>query len=307
MFSPPHSPHQDVVLATYLDRILERHRLVAAEDNRSVSDLAAQAGDVAPTRGFRQAILDRSVDRLAVIAEVKRRSPSKGDLFAGLDPAEVAQTYERGGAAAMSVLTDVEFFGGSAADLQLARSSVSLPVIRKDFTVSERDIYDARIMGADAVLLIVAALSDGELAELDGLARALGLDVLVETHDEAEVERATSNTVADLIGVNQRDLVTFAVDQQRAVRVAKAIPDGAVAVAESGVRGPDDAVALAAAGYRAVLVGEHLVTSDDPAASLDALLVPRHVPVAPRRASSEPNGLRSEPIGHLAGNDEGRR
>lgn len=238
--------------------------------------------------------MDRSSDRLAVIAEVKRRSPSKGDLFVGLDPVEVARTYERGGAAAMSVLTDVEFFGGSAADLDTARSSVSLPVIRKDFTVSLRDVYDARIMGADALLLIVAALSDGELAEFDGVARQIGLDVLVETHDEAEVERAVAHTVADLVGVNQRDLVTFAVDQERAVRVAGVIPAGAVAVAESGVRGVDDAVALAAAGYRAVLVGEHLVTSGDPAASLDALLVPReraqvHDAATPATHSSSDN------------------
>ena len=148
-----------------------------------------------------------------------------------------------------------------------------MPVIRKDFTVDARDVCDARLMGADAVLLIVAALDDAELADLSALALELGLDALVETHDEAEVERALA-AGATTIGVNQRDLVTFAVDQARAVRVAAALPDDVVRVAESGVRGPDDARALAAAGYHAVLVGESVVTADDRSASVAALRVP---------------------------------
>ncbi|MFN8053409.1 MAG: indole-3-glycerol phosphate synthase TrpC [Acidimicrobiales bacterium] len=260
-------------MATYLDRIVAHHRERAAADTRSLDGLIADCADLPPARGFAAALATGS--HLAVVAEVKRRSPSKGDLFADLDPAELAGTYEAGGASCLSVLTDVDHFGGSVADLQAARAAVSLPVIRKDFTVSALDVCDARLMGADAVLLIVAALSDDELAEFSALAARLGLDALVETHDEAEVERALAHTAGTLIGVNQRDLVTFEVDQERAVRVAQSIPAAAVKVAESGVRGPADAVALAAAGYDAVLVGEHLVTSGDPAGAIASLRVPR--------------------------------
>ncbi len=205
-----------------------------------------------------------------MIAEVKRRSPSKGDLAADLDPAELALAYERGGATCLSVLTDREFFGGSPDDLRAAREATRLPVLRKDFTVAPADVCDARIMGADAVLLIAAALDDDELVELHTLAVDVGLDVLVEVHDEAELERAVA-IEASLIGVNQRDLVTFEVDDARAARVGAAIPESAVRVAESGIRGPEDAAALAAAGFDAVLVGELLVTSGDPAAACAAL------------------------------------
>lgn len=207
-----------------------------------------------------------------MIAEVKRRSPSKGDLFADLDPAGLASDYRDGGAACLSVLTDTDHFGGSAEDLMAARAAAGLPVIRKDFTVDLRDICDARLMGADCVLLIVAALDDAELADFHALAIELGLDALVETHDEAEVERALA-VGASLVGVNQRDLFTFEVDQERAVRVAAALPDGVVRVAESGVRGPDDARVLCDAGYHAVLVGESLVTSGDPRGGVRALRV----------------------------------
>lgn len=200
---------------------------------------------------------------MAVISEVKRRSPSKGDLFPDLDPAVLAQQYERGGASCLSVLTDEDHFGGSVADLQAARAAVSLPVLRKDFTVHPHDVLDARIMGADCVLLIVAALDDVELAALHALAVEVGLDVLVEIHDEVELERALA-VDATLIGVNQRDLVTFEVDTERAVRMAPLMPAGVVRVAESGVRGADDVGVLGAAGYHAVLVGETLVKHGDP-------------------------------------------
>jgi indole-3-glycerol phosphate synthase len=260
-------------VATYLDAILRWHRERAQTDSRSPDDLAARCADLDPTRGFRAALSD--VDTLSVVSEIKRRSPSKGDLFADLDPAVVARQYESGGAACLSVLTDEPHFGGSAADLGVARDAVRLPVLRKDFTVAVNDVFDARLMGADCVLLIVAALDDGELETLSSAASSVGLDVLVETHDEAEVERALSHTAGDLIGVNQRDLVSFEVDQERAVRVAAAIPDDAVSIAESGVRGRDDALALARAGYDAVLVGEHLVTAPDPADAVGQLMVGR--------------------------------
>ena len=226
---------------------------------------------IAPARGFRAALetVAASGD-IAVISEIKRRSPSKGELAAGLDPVELAQQYERGGAACLSVLTDVDFFGGSIEDLVAARAACSLPVLRKDFTVSARDVCDARIMGADCVLLIAAALDQAELESFLKLADAIGFDALVEIHDEAELDRAVA-AGADLIGVNQRDLVTFAVDTDRAVRMAPQMPAGDVSVAESGITGPADAALLAAAGYHAVLVGEHLVTSGDPEGGVAAL------------------------------------
>ena len=222
-----------------------------------------------PVRGFRAALDD--VAHLAVISEIKRRSPSKGALNADLDPAALAQDYELGGAACLSVLTDEDSFGGSVTDLQLARAATSLPVLRKDFTVCSHDVVDARLMGADCLLLIAAALDPSELTSLHRLAVAVGLDVLVEIHDESELEVALS-AGANLVGVNQRDLVTFQVDHERALRMAGVMPPGVVRVAESGVRGPTDAAALYAAGYHAVLVGESLVTSGDPAAAIAALI-----------------------------------
>jgi indole-3-glycerol phosphate synthase len=249
-------------MATYLDRILAVHRARARADDRPLAPLVTEARAQPAARGFAAAL--RAADGVGVIAEVKRRSPSKGDLAAGLDPAALALAYERGGATCLSVLTDAEFFGGSPADLQAARAATTLPVLRKDFTVSPADVCDARTMGADAVLLIAAALDDDELAELHTLALDVGLDALVEVHDEQELDRALQ-AGAHLVGVNQRDLVTFEVDHERAARVGGAIPDTVVRVAESGIRGAGDAAALAGAGFDAVLVGELLVTADDPA------------------------------------------
>jgi len=255
-------------MATYLDRIIDRHREAAQQDQRPLADLIEAAAALPPARGFRAALAD--VPHLAVISEVKRRSPSKGDLNAGLDPALLAADYERGGASCLSVLTDEEFFGGSVADLQAARDACGLPVLRKDFTVSQRDVVDARLMGADCVLLIAAALEPAELIAYHRLAVEIGLDVLVEIHDEPELEVALA-AGATLVGVNQRDLVTFQVDHERALRMAGVMPPGVVRVAESGVRGAADAASLHAAGYHAVLVGETLVTSGDPAAAIAEL------------------------------------
>ena len=253
--------------ATYLDAILADHRARVAADQRPFERLVEQARDQPPARGFAAAL----ADRFSVIAEVKRRSPSKGAIDADLDPATLAQAYERGGAACVSVLTDVDYFGGSAGDLVAARHAIAAPVLRKDFTVALADVCDARIMGADGVLLIVAALDDAELADFHALAVELGLAALVEVHDDTELERAL-RVDARLIGVNQRDLMTFAVDTDRAVRLAPKIPAGVIRVAESGIGGPDDAVPLATAGYHAVLVGESLVRSGDPAAAVAGLL-----------------------------------
>ena len=255
-------------MATYLDKIVDQHRAAAAADVRDLNQLHEQADAQPAARGFRAAL--RDADGLSVISEIKRRSPSKGALNADLDPADMARAYERGGASCLSVLTDVDHFGGSIADLQAARSACTLPVLRKDFTVCIADVLDARIMGADCLLLIVAALAPDELVRLHRLAAGIGLDVLVEIHDERELEVALQAD-ATLIGVNQRDLVTFEVDHERAMRMASLIPDHVVKVAESGVRGPADAASLRAAGYNAVLVGESLVTAADPAAAIEAL------------------------------------
>ena len=254
---------------TYLDRILDAHRETARADTRSIEALVDQAASLPACRGFRDALVATS-GGVAVISEVKRRSPSKGDLFPDLDPAELARTYAAGGASCLSVLTDVDWFGGSVDDLRAARSAVSLPVIRKDFTVDARDVVDARLMGADCVLLIAAALDDAELRDFHALAKELGLDALIEIHDEPELERALA-VDGDLIGVNQRDLVTFQVDQERAVRMAPQMPEGVVRVAESGVRDRADGAALEAAGYHALLVGETLVKSGDPAREIARL------------------------------------
>jgi indole-3-glycerol phosphate synthase len=212
-----------------------------------------------------------------VIAEVKRRSPSRGDLRPDLDPAAVAATYVRGGAACVSVLTDEKFFGGGPSDLTSARAAVDVPVLRKDFTVVAHDVCDARLMGADAVLLIVAVLDDAELRDLHALAADLEIDALVEVHDEHELDRAI-DAGATLVGVNQRDLLTFDVDPARAARVVSAMPAGVVRVAESGIRGADDARALAAAGFHAILVGESVVTAGDAEAAVRDLVTAGAIP-----------------------------
>lgn len=256
----------------YLDKIVQSHREVASRDQRNLDDLVGQARALSSTRGFGERIVRGSRENLCVIAEIKRKSPSKGVLHANLDAAHIALLYEQGGASCLSVLTDEHFFGGSVEDLQIARASTSLPVIRKDFTVSEFDVVDARLMGADCVLLIAAALTDDELSRFHDLAVHIGLEVLVETHDEHELERAL-NVGATIVGVNQRDLITFEVDHARAERMASLIPPTVVRVAESGVRNADDARRLRDAGYDAVLVGESIVTSSDPVAAVRDLKV----------------------------------
>lgn len=257
---------------TYLDKILDHHRRVAAGDDRDLDALIDAAIRLPECRGFRRRLAGDARDHLAVIAEIKRRSPSRGDLYVDLDPKSLASTYESAGASCISVLTDEEFFGGSRTDLAAAREAVDVPILRKDFTVSLRDVCDARLMGADCVLLIAAALSATELDQMHRLALDLGLDVLVEVHDDAELETALE-CGARMIGVNQRDLKTFEVDRERAVRMARSMGDDVVRVAESGVVDARDARELRAAGYHAVLVGETLVRSSSPADTLRTLLV----------------------------------
>ena len=255
-------------MPTYLADILASHRARAEVDGRLLSDLVEQAASTPPPRDFAGALRGGG---LSCIAEIKRRSPSKGDLDPGLQADLVAKDYAAGGAACLSVLTDIDFFGGSPADLAAARQASGLPALRKDFTVQEADVADARLMGADAVLLIAAALSDGELLACSSRAEELGLAALVEVHDEEELTRALG-AGAGLIGVNQRDLRTFEVDHERARAMAARIPNGVVAVAESGIRGEADARRLAEAGYDAILVGETLVRAGDRPAQLRALV-----------------------------------
>lgn len=258
-------------MARYLDEIIAWHRARAAGDTRDMAELKAAAREALssdPVRPFAAALT--ASPAISVIAEIKRRSPSKGDLAPRLQPALVARAYEAGGAACLSVLTDGPHFGGSPDDLTTARQAVSIPVLRKDFTVCVADVYDARIMGADAVLLIVAALADDELAELAGAAEELEMAAVVEVHDEAEAQRALT-AGAKVVGVNQRDLHTFEVDPERARAVGRVLPAPLVRIAESGVTSPAQMVELAAAGFDGALVGETLVTADDPVAALQQL------------------------------------
>ena len=256
----------------YLDNIVQSHREKAAREHRNLDELVAQAGLLPATRGFAEQLVVGSREQLCVIAEIKRKSPSKGVLHPDLIASNISALYEQGGASCLSVLTDEHFFGGSVEDLQRARASTSLPVIRKDFTVSEFDVVDARLMGADCVLLIAAVLTNDELSRFFDLAMHIGLDVLVETHDESELDRAL-NVGANIVGVNQRDLITFEVDHARAERMASLIPPTVVRVAESGVRDAHDARRLRDAGYDAVLVGESIVTAVDPVSAVRELLV----------------------------------
>ncbi len=259
-------------MPAYLETIITAHRAAAAGDERRLDDVLEQVAHAGPVRPFTAAIADgASGDGMALIAEIKRRSPSKGDLDPTLDPVVVASQYEAGGASCLSVLTDADFFGGSVEDLQAARSACSLPVLRKDFTVSALDVCDARLMGADAVLLIVAALADTELVALIALARQCSLSALVEVHDDLELKRALDGG-AEMIGVNQRDLRTFEVDHERALRLGETIPAGVTTVAESGITGPDDVRRLADAGYQAVLVGERLMRSGDRRSAVQTML-----------------------------------
>jgi indole-3-glycerol phosphate synthase len=253
-----------------LDEIVAAKRAEVAPLVRRRAALHADAAAAPAPRDF-AAALRRPGGALAVIAEIKRRSPSKGDLDPGLDPAALATRYEAGGAAALSVLTDSAYFGGSLADLIAARGASPLPALRKDFTIDPLQLYEGRAAGADAVLLIVAALSDdGLLRDLHETARGLGLAVLVEAHDEHELDRALAGG-AQIVGVNSRSLHTFDEDRAIAIRLASHIPAAVVKVAESAIRTARDAQEMADAGFDAVLVGEAAVRAPDPSSFVAAL------------------------------------
>ncbi len=241
---------------------LERLRPMAA-------DIEARAADMPPPSDFRAAL---GAPGLSVIAEVKRRSPSRGDLAADLDPALQSKRYVDGGAAAISVLTEPDHFGGSNADLEAVRSAVDVPILRKDFTLDPVQIWEAKAIGASAVLLIVAILDDQTLEMLHDTAIDAGLAALVEVHSESEAERALQ-VGAEIVGVNNRDLTTFETDLATAERIAPMLSSVSLTVGESGIGSRADAERMAVAGYDAVLVGESLVRAPDPAALLRELRV----------------------------------
>jgi indole-3-glycerol phosphate synthase len=232
-----------------------------------MDDLRDEAERAVPARDFAGAL---ALDGLSVIAEVKRRSPSRGPIAEDLDAPDLAGRYAAGGAAAISVLTEPEFFSGSPADLAAVRAAVDLPVLRKDFVVHPAQVWETRALGADAVLLIVAVLDDSELVGLLATAAEAGLAALVEVHTAAEAERALW-AGAGIIGVNNRDLTTFDVDLGTAERLRAGLPEGVIAVAESGVSSPAGAARMSAAGYEAILVGEAAVRAVDPAAFVRSL------------------------------------
>ncbi len=256
---------------TVLDEILMRTREQVALEKarRPQSELQAAAQDAPPARPFAPALARPG--EINVIAEHKRRSPSRGAIREDLAPGDVARRYEQAGAAAISVLTDQPFFGGRLAHLAEARANAALPVLRKDFVVDPWQIWEARAAGADAVLLIVAALSARELGGLLSVAREAGVEALVEVHDRSELGRAL-DAEARVVGVNNRDLRTLAVSLETALSLAPAIPDHAVAVAESGIRTGADLRRLRDAGFDAFLVGEQLMVAPDPGEALARLL-----------------------------------
>ena len=267
---------------TILREILDRKREEVARRRREVplARLRAEAAQAPPPRDFVAAL---SGPNLALIAEVKRASPSKGLLRADFDPVDLARRYEANGAAAISVLTDGPFFGGSLEHLRAVRRRVRLPLLRKDFILDPYQVYEARAAGADALLLIVAALDDATLQALYRLTRRLGMAALVEVHDEAELARAL-RIGPRLIGVNNRDLRTFRVDLGTTARLRPQVPRGVLLVAESGIRGRSDAEGLAAAGADAILVGEALVRAADPGRKAREFTTPPipHPPLRPR-------------------------
>lgn len=225
-----------------------------------------------PPRGFEAALRTRAVGGFALIAEIKKASPSKGLIRADFHPASHARAYAAGGAACLSVLTDAPYFQGHEDYLIAARAACDLPVLRKDFMIDPWQCAEARAMGADAILIIVAALDDGAMAEIEDAARAAGLDILAEVHDEAELERALARLDTRLIGVNNRNLKTFEVDLATTRKLAALVPDDVLLVCESGIATHADCLAMADHGVRTFLVGESLMRASDVEAATRALL-----------------------------------
>ena len=260
-------------MSTILDTILARKReeVAARRERTSLFELKARAVSAPPLRGFADAVAAKiAAGQAAVIAEVKKASPSKGVIRADFDPAAIARSYAAGGAACLSVLTDVDFFQGADEYLVAARDACALPVLRKDFIVDAYQLYEARVLGADCVLLIAAALDDAQLSEYAFIADELGMDVLVEVHDLDELERALP-IPARLLGINNRNLRTFEVSLQTTLDLKAMVPADRVLVTESGILAPADVTLMRGHGIGAFLVGEAFMRQPDPGAALSAL------------------------------------
>lgn len=256
-----------------LKKILARkaEEVAAAASNLDIRALSEQAAGAPPVRGFEEQIRRRiGRGEPAVIAEIKKASPSKGVLREDFDPAQIAASYERAGAACLSVLTDRDFFHGSPGDLRQARAACALPVLRKDFMIDPYQVYEARAMGADCILLIVAAIGDAQLHDLAGLARHLEMDVLIEVHDEEELDRALALPVG-LIGINNRDLRTFQISLNTTLRLLERVPNDRIAVTESGILTLGDVARMRGHGVHAFLVGEAFMKADEPGEKLKEL------------------------------------
>ena len=257
-------------MSDVLDRILAAKRAEVRESRTRVSEDEVRRGAQAASapRGFERSLRETIArGKAGVIAEIKRASPSKGLIRADFDPARIAASYERHGAACLSVLTDREFFGGSAEDLVSARAACSLPVLRKDFILEPYQVYEARSWGADCILLIMDAAPDGELLALERLAHDLGMDVLVESHDAAQLDRALA-FATPLVGVNNRDLRTFETHLETTLALVERVPPGKLLITESGIGQPGDVARLQVAKVSAYLVGSAFMAADDPGLEL---------------------------------------
>ena len=252
----------------------KREEVAARKAATTPAALTEAAAARTPPRGFEAALRQRAASGYALIAEIKKASPSKGLIRADFRPADHAAAYEAGGAACLSILTDAPYFQGHEDYLVAARAACALPVLRKDFMVDPWQCLEARSIGADAILIIVAALEDSAMAEIEAAARELGMDVLVEVHDEAELERAARHLRSRLIGVNNRDLKTFTTSLATTERLAPLMPEGTLIVGESGINSRADCQRLEAAGVRTFLVGESLMRADDIASATRALIGP---------------------------------
>ena len=256
-----------------LKRILahKAEEVDARRASKPMRDLKLRAHDADPPRGYVRALKQKLAHaKPAVIAEIKKASPSKGVLRADFRPAEIARSYERAGAAALSVLTDSHFFQGSDAYLQAARAACTLPVLRKDFVINAYQLYETRMLDADCALLIVAALPDTRLREFTELAHELGLDVLIEVHNDAEMARAL-DTISPLVGVNNRDLRSFEIDLQISIKLKQGFPNDRLLVTESGIRTLEDVALMRANGIHSFLVGEAFMRAEDPGCELQRL------------------------------------
>jgi len=262
-----------------LKKIVHRkvEEVAARTERLPLERLVQGLAEPPPVRGFADALAARlAAGRPAVIAELKRASPSKGVLREDFQPAAIAASYERGGAACLSVLTDLDFFQGSDAHLREARAACALPVLRKDFIIAPYQVYEARIIGADCILLIVACLDDHRLRELSALAKELGLDVLVEVHDREELERALA-IPGRLIGINNRNLRTFQVDPETTLGMLDAIPCDRIPITESGIGAREAVARMRGHGVQAFLVGEAFMRAADPGAMLARLFAEENV------------------------------